>query len=100
MKNCVLAFIFLLLSFPSCRRRPAMPEQSIWVGTVDLGDGKLLPFRMNLDFSAAQPSGYFLVGDEKTPIPEITRNGNSSVTSTRTKYCSLAKPAVPPPRWL
>jgi thiol-disulfide isomerase/thioredoxin len=31
---------------------------------------------MNLDVAGARPSGYFLVGQEKTPIPEIVRNGN------------------------
>ena len=34
---------------------------------------------MSLDLSGAPPSGYFLVGDEKAPIPEIARNGNDLI---------------------
>jgi thiol-disulfide isomerase/thioredoxin len=71
-------FLLLLLIVTSCARRP-MPQSSIWNGGVDLAQGKVLPFRMDLDFSSATPSGYFIVGDEKTPIPEISRNGNELV---------------------
>src|SRR5579883_1959699 len=53
-----------------------MPEKSFWAGTVELAPGVSLPFQMNLDFTGAKPSGYFVVADEKTPIPEIDRQGN------------------------
>jgi thiol-disulfide isomerase/thioredoxin len=49
----------------------------MWSGTVELLEGKILPFRMSLDFSAAKAAGYFLVGDEKTPIPEIFTEADS-----------------------
>jgi len=77
MKNCRRFLFFALVLVVSCR--PAtMPEQSTWTGSVDLpDDGISVPLRMDLDFSASKPSGYFLVGDEKTPIPEITRNGDA-----------------------
>jgi thiol-disulfide isomerase/thioredoxin len=54
-----------------------MPEQGMWHGAVQLPDGISVPFSMNLDFSGAKPTGYFLVGDEKTPIPEISRSRDS-----------------------
>jgi hypothetical protein len=54
-----------------------MPPQSMWQGTVALPDGISVPLRLSLDFSSAQPTGYFLVGDEKTPVPEINKDGDS-----------------------
>jgi len=55
-----------------------MPEQSNWSGTVELAGGKItLPFRMFLDLRSTKPGGYFLVGEEQSPIPEIMRQGNS-----------------------
>jgi thiol-disulfide isomerase/thioredoxin len=54
----------------------SMPEKSFWSGTLELAPGVDLPFQMNLDFSAAKASGYFLNGDERTAIPEIERNGS------------------------
>ena len=82
MKNWRPLLFFLLLTVTSCQRRRDIPERSNWTGTVELKEGKVLPFRMNLDFSGAKPAGYFVVGsggDEKTPIPEISRNGDSLV---------------------
>ena len=68
--------LFFLLLFSSCRR--AIPEEATWSGTVDLAEGSLhLPFRMVLDLRSTKPSGYFLIGDQKAPIPEITRQGDS-----------------------
>ena len=73
-------FILILILLASCQQRQrVIPDQGMWTGTVDLADGKALAFRMNLDFSGAAPAGYFLVGDEKTPIPEITRSGDSLI---------------------
>src|ERR1041385_130570 len=64
-----------LLSF-GCRR--AFPEQGTWNGTVELANGAIhLPFQMSLDLRATRPTGYFLIGDEKAPIPEITRHEDS-----------------------
>jgi thiol-disulfide isomerase/thioredoxin len=53
----------------------SIQERGLWVGSVALEEGIIVPFRMNLDLGP-KPSGYFLVGDEKTPIPEISRKGN------------------------
>jgi thiol-disulfide isomerase/thioredoxin len=75
--------LVLLLSF-GCRR--AFPEQSNWTGTVELANGTIhLPFQMFLDLRATRPTGYFLIGDEKAPIPEITRQGDS-LTFTFSEY--------------
>jgi thiol-disulfide isomerase/thioredoxin len=49
----------------------------MWQGTVELADGVLVPLRMSLDFSGGRPAGYFLVGDEKTQIPEISKKGDA-----------------------
>jgi thiol-disulfide isomerase/thioredoxin len=63
--------LFLLLA--SCQR--SMPEKTMWEGALELAEGVVLPFRMYLDFSGPKPAGYFLVGDEKDPIPEILKSG-------------------------
>jgi thiol-disulfide isomerase/thioredoxin len=80
-------FLFLWLVFAACyaagcHSRQSLPEQGDWDGTVELAglkDGKILPVRMHLDLASTKPSGYFLVGDDKTPIPEISRSGDSIV---------------------
>lgn len=79
MKHRWFLSILLFLIFASCQRQRPIPVQSMWNGTVELGQGIVLPFRMSLDLSAAKPTGYFLVGDEKTPIPEISTSGDSLV---------------------
>ena len=77
-------FLTIGLFLFACRR--SFPEQSAWAGTVELANGTIhLPFRMFLDFHSTKPTGYFLIGDEKAPIPEITRQGNS-VTLTFSEY--------------
>src|SRR5215467_10461205 len=68
----------------ACRR--ALPEQSAWAGTLELANGTIhLPFRMFLDFHSTKPTGYFLVGNEKAPIPEITRQ-EDSITFAFSEY--------------
>jgi thiol-disulfide isomerase/thioredoxin len=73
----LIIFVFAILS--ACRGGTSFPTKSAWSGRVELGDGVIVPVQMNLDFSGAKPSGYFIVGDEKTPIPEITRDNQSVV---------------------
>lgn len=46
---------------------------------MELPGGITVPLRMSLDLSASKPTGYFLVGDEKTVIPEVSKNGDSVV---------------------
>jgi thiol-disulfide isomerase/thioredoxin len=80
MKPCnwrgiaALALIFAVSA--GCKREQPIPEESFWTGTVELTPGVNLPFQMNLDLSHSKPAGYFLIGDEQAPIPEIERNGN------------------------
>src|SRR5687767_1158394 len=73
----ILATLFAALILSACQR--AIPENAFWTGYVDLAEGKTLPFRMSLNLAADRPRGDFLVGDEKTPIPEISINGDSMV---------------------
>src|SRR4029077_19103010 len=76
-------FFILLLSF-SCRR--ALPEQDTRTGTIELANGTFrLPCHMFLDLRSTKPKGYFLIGDERAPIPEIIREGDS-VTFTFSEY--------------
>jgi thiol-disulfide isomerase/thioredoxin len=76
--------VVLLLLFFSCRH--ALPEQGTWNGTVELANGTIhLPFRMFLDLRSTNPAGYFLIGEEKSPIPEIIRKGDS-VTFAFSEY--------------
>src|SRR2546428_11701121 len=70
------AVLVALLLSAGCRR--ALPEQGTWDGTVELANGPIhLPFRMVLDVHSAQRTGYFLIREEKAPIPEINRQGDS-----------------------
>jgi thiol-disulfide isomerase/thioredoxin len=85
MKNRTLLFLILGLAFAACQRRQSIPDHSIWAGTVELENGIAVPLRMDLDFSGAKPAGYFLVGEEKTSIPEISREAES-VTFGFTEY--------------
>ncbi len=73
MKNRGLLLLFLGL-FAGCNNN--IQERGMWVGSVVLTEGIIVPFRMNLDLGP-KPTGYFLVGDEKTPIPEISRDRNN-----------------------
>jgi thiol-disulfide isomerase/thioredoxin len=76
MRRRGFTFFFLVL-LVGCDRPHSMPANSIWKGVVKLPDAIDVPFRMTLDFSSDKPSGFFLTGDEATPIPEISRNGDS-----------------------
>src|SRR5262245_41805875 len=84
MKNRVLLLLSLLI-LAGCQRKASVPDNASWTGSVELPDGITVPLRMNLDFSAGKPAGYFLVADEKTAIPEISKNGDS-VTLAVSEY--------------
>lgn len=73
MKRIVL---FLPLLFLWACQKP-LPEQSTWSGTITLAEGRELPLRMELDLTVSPSTGFFLVGDDRTPIPEIIRSGDS-----------------------
>ncbi len=75
----IAALVVIPLLCAGCRHDQPIPEKTFWNGTVELADGVDVPFQMNLDLSPPNPTGYFLVGDEKAPIPEIVRNGNEIV---------------------
>ncbi|MDZ7268621.1 MAG: TlpA family protein disulfide reductase [candidate division KSB1 bacterium] len=60
----------------SCHQNP-LPQKANWRGTADLAEGRQLSFLMHLDLSAVPPTGGFIVGNETTPIPEITTAGDS-----------------------
>src|SRR5215831_8188972 len=77
VKSGFIIFAFAMLS--ACRSGSSFPEKSAWSGRVELGDGVIVPLQMNLDLSGTKPSGYFVIGDEKAPIPEITRDNQSVV---------------------
>jgi thiol-disulfide isomerase/thioredoxin len=66
---------FALVLLMSCGREQ-LPEKTLWNGSVQLPEVKI-PIRMELDLTGAIPAGYFVVGSEKTAIPEIVRNGDS-----------------------
>jgi thiol-disulfide isomerase/thioredoxin len=65
----------MLIFCTACSRTRPIPKSSFWGGAVELAPGVSLPFQMNLELSGTKPTGYFLVGEEKTPIPEIETNG-------------------------
>lgn len=71
------ASVSLLFMVTACSSRPGIPVQTMWRGTVELPDGVSVPLQMTLDFSGSKPAGFFLVGDEKNPIPEISKAGDT-----------------------
>src|SRR5262252_4773878 len=80
MKNRRRFLLVLVLLLAGCNRQPlSMPEHSNWSGAVELPGEIMVPFRMDLDFAGSKPTGSFIVGDEKTAIPEIFRNGDSVI---------------------
>jgi thiol-disulfide isomerase/thioredoxin len=79
MKILRLFILFAFALVSACRSGGSFPAKSAWSGRVELGDGVIVPLQMNLDLSGMKPSGYFLIGDEKAPIPEITRDNQSVV---------------------
>jgi thiol-disulfide isomerase/thioredoxin len=91
MKNRGPLF-FLSVFFIACGCQHSFPDRTMWDGIVQLPDGITVPFRMNLDFSGEKPAGYFLVGDEKTRIPEISRN-KDSLTLTFSEYSAEIRAA-------
>src|SRR4051812_45192480 len=78
MKDRRFLILFLFIALAGCGRHP-IPEQSIWNGTMELPGGKALPVRMELNLSGGRPAGYFINGDQRTPIPEISREGDTLV---------------------
>src|SRR3954469_20195862 len=70
--------LFSLLIFFGCQRQP-LPERGNWIGTLNLPGGLPLRFRMSLDLSSPKPTGYFINGNEKTAIPEISRAGDNLI---------------------
>jgi thiol-disulfide isomerase/thioredoxin len=68
---------FPLLLFVSCQR--SIPLEGRWEGSLELTDRVQLPFELYLDLQTSDPSGYFLVGDERTPVPEIFHRGDSLI---------------------
>lgn len=76
-KNFRLAQILFAAILSLVCQQHTFPKTSFWWGTASLADNRQLPFHMFLDLTATPPSGYFFVGDERTPIPEITQRGDS-----------------------
>lgn len=73
----LLAVLGTIVFFNTSCQRNSLPQKSNWRGTAALADGRQLTFHLHLDLTAAPPSGYFIVGNEITPIPEIAAAGDS-----------------------
>jgi thiol-disulfide isomerase/thioredoxin len=71
----IFVLLFLSAALTTCGTSP-MPERATWHGEVVLPEIRV-PLTMELDLSGAKPEGHFIVGTEKTPIPEISRSGDS-----------------------
>lgn len=68
---CLGALLFL----SGCQQSP-MSQRLDWTGTLTLPE-TTVALRMDLDLSGDKPTGHFVVGNERTQIPEVTRNGDS-----------------------
>ena len=75
--------ILLALGLSGCQK--PLPQEGLWTGSLELPEGRQLAFQMYLDLKGAAPSGYFINGTERTPIPEI-HSRNDSVTFVFSEY--------------
>jgi len=76
--SIILALVALLsLGFFGCQK--PLPQQGLWTGTLKLPEERQLSFQMYLDLKGAAPSGYFINGTERTPIPEIYNRNDSLI---------------------
>jgi thiol-disulfide isomerase/thioredoxin len=55
------------------------PEQGFWYGAITLSEDQKIQVQLYLDLRQATPDGYFLVGSEKHPIPELSLRGDSLI---------------------
>ena len=74
MRSLLLAGACLLAA---CQK--PMPDEGTWSGAVSIGPDRTIPLRMSLDFRSQPPRGAFLVGEERTVIPELRLAGDSLV---------------------
>ncbi|HUF09305.1 MAG TPA: TlpA disulfide reductase family protein [Rhodothermales bacterium] len=68
-------WIFGVVFAASCTDAP--PPLGAWAGHAAIADDQLLPISAHLNLVDDPPSGYFLVGTERTEIPEIVFAGDS-----------------------
>jgi thiol-disulfide isomerase/thioredoxin len=76
MKRFLLPVSFFLFLM-GCQK--PIPQQAYWSGALHRTDSTSIPFRAFIDLHATPPSGYFLVGGERTQIPEIEHRRDSLV---------------------
>ena len=88
--------LFLAVAFASCQR--PVPNNAFWSGQLQRSDKKTIPFRAFVNLDTQPPSGYFLVGDERTPIPEIVRTGDS-LTFVFSEYNAAMRGVLDGPKW-
>jgi len=74
-----LSAVILLLALILLSCSKPMPEEGTWTGTLALPEARRLPFQMYLDLRSIAPTGHFINGPERTPIPEIYRRGDSLI---------------------
>lgn len=64
-------FLLFLPAFFHLACQKPLPPQATWAGSIILAEQRKLPIQMALDLRKIPYSGYFLVGHDRTPIPEI-----------------------------
>ena len=69
--------VVLILSVAVFGCRPSVPLSADWDGSLQIGADHSIPFRVHLDLGGIQPSGYFLVSDERTAVPIVQMHGDS-----------------------
>ncbi len=69
--------LLLALIIAGCSQKA--PDQSFWNGTLLRTDGKKIAFRAFVSLEPSSTSAYFVVGDEKTPVPEVQYQSDSLI---------------------
>ena len=74
MRSATLLLSILLLV--GCQ--PPIPQNVQWTGALQMQNGRLLAVQFHLDLKT-EPTGWMIVGDERTLIPEVRVVGDSVV---------------------
>ncbi len=74
----LLSPVILAMALSGCQS--PMPDDALWTGSLQMFGGRSLPVHLQLDHSP-KPTGWLIVGDERTLIPEVAVHDDSVILS-------------------